>query len=90
MEVKISLQNNYYFQLQTTGKATVSFFCKENKMLVERITNLLGKEIDTREIDAKQEENKFSINAQNFSAGIYFYSLGDGKATVTKRIVMEP
>ena len=73
-----------------TGKATVSFFSTENKMLVERITNLLGEEIYTREIEAKQGENKFSINAQNLSAGIYFYSLCDGKATVAKRIVIEP
>ena len=72
-----------------TGKATVSFFSNQNRKFTERITNLLGSEVYKKEIEAQQGENKTVIDRGNLAAGVYFYSLSDGKTMITKRIVVD-
>ena len=71
-----------------TSSAVVTFFSTQTATLKERITNMIGSEVETREVEAKTGENSFIIERNTLPVGVYFYSLSDGKNIVTKRLVI--
>lgn len=69
-------------------KAQVSFFSSKSGMMTERLTNLLGSEVYRRQVEVKAGNNVSSIDRDNLSPGVYFYSIGEGKNYTTKRLVI--
>ena len=59
-------------------------------MLVDMKTleDVLGKTISTEEIQAAKGTNNYSLNAADFSNGVYFYNLTYSNQTITKRFVV--
>jgi hypothetical protein len=53
------------------------------------ISDLLGKTISTRRISANRGKNKITISAKDFESGIYFYTLSNGKNSVTRRMITQ-
>lgn len=70
------------------GVAKVLFTSSKAGVYTERITNMIGSEVYRNEMEVKSGVNFSSIDRSNLSGGVYFYSLTDGKNTITKRIVV--
>jgi hypothetical protein len=70
------------------NKASVSFYSDKSGNMTERITNMIGDVVYSKEIEVKIGENKSVIERSSLPTGVYFYSLGDGKNLVTKRLVI--
>ncbi|MCW5908249.1 MAG: T9SS type A sorting domain-containing protein [Chitinophagales bacterium] len=70
------------------NKAVVSFYSAKSGVMTERVTNMLGSEVYTRKLDVRAGDNTSSIERNNLPAGVYFYSVTDGKNVATKRIVI--
>ena len=56
--------------------------------MTERITNMIGSVVYSKDIEIKTGENRSVIDRNNLAAGVYFYSLSDGKNLITKRLVI--
>ena len=52
------------------------------------VYNMLGQNIITRSLNAKQGMNQIYINSKELAPGIYMYSLNNGSQTITKRMVV--
>jgi hypothetical protein len=70
------------------GKALVYFQSAKAAVMTERITNMLGSEVYRNKMDVKAGNNTSTIDRNNLPAGVYFYSISDGKNIATKRIVI--
>lgn len=70
------------------NKAVVSFYSAKSGVMVERVTNMLGSEVYSHKLDVKAGDNTSIIDRNNLPAGVYFYSVTDGKNISTKRIVI--
>jgi len=72
-----------------SNKAVVSFYSTKNQVVTERITNILGSELYNNKFEAKAGANSSVIEKGNLPAGVYFYSITDGKNIVAmKRVVI--
>lgn len=71
-----------------TNKAVVSFTSERATVMTERLTNILGAVVAKNTINVKAGENSSVIDGTNLNAGVYFYSLTDGKNSITKRVVI--
>ncbi len=69
-------------------KAVVSFYSTKGGIMTEKITNMIGSEVYSSTIDVKVGENSSVIAKNTLSAGVYFYTLADGKNSITRRIVI--
>jgi hypothetical protein len=72
-----------------SDKTVVSFNSIETTKYTARIIDVMGKEVYTESINAASGMNKVEVNAKNISSGMYFIVLSNGKATSTKRLVVE-
>ena len=52
------------------------------------VFNMLGQNVITRSLNAKQGINQIYINSKELAAGVYMYSLNNGTQTITKRMVI--
>lgn len=70
------------------SKALVTFQAEKAGVMTERITNMLGSEVYKGTMNVKVGNNTSTIDRNNLPAGVYFYSIGEGKNVSTKRIVI--
>jgi hypothetical protein len=70
------------------SQAIVSFMAAKSGNATERITNMIGSEVYSNNIDVKAGENTTSINRNNLPVGIYFYTIVEGTNSTTKRFVV--
>ena len=54
-----------------------------------KISNVIGNEVYKTILSGKQGLNAIWIDASKYAPGIYFYTISDGKSSVTKRMVVE-
>ncbi len=71
-----------------SSKAVVSFYSAKSGIMTERITNMLGSEVYSHKVDVRAGDNTSVIEKNNLPAGVYFYSIADGKNIATKRIII--
>lgn len=71
-----------------TNKAVVSFVSEKSTVMTERLSNMLGAVVYKNTMNVKAGENSSVLDATNLPAGVYFYSITDGKQTTTKRVVV--
>lgn len=70
------------------NRAVVSFYSDKAEFMTERLTNMIGSEVSRKSIEVRMGENTSTIEKNNLPAGVYFYSLSDGKSVATKRVVI--
>ncbi len=68
-----------------TSSAVLSFNADKSLTYTMKITDVTGKEIESRILKATQGINEFEIKRNGLPAGIYFLSLTDGKGIIAKR-----
>ena len=70
------------------SQAVVSFVSEKSTVMTERLSNMLGAVVYKNTLNVKAGENSSVLDARNLPAGVYFYSITDGKQTTTKRVVV--
>ncbi|MBP6334978.1 MAG: T9SS type A sorting domain-containing protein [Bacteroidia bacterium] len=59
-----------------------------NGKVTIKVTDLIGNVVLIQDRIVQKGLNNLSIDAQNFDAGIYLYTVSDGKHSVTRRLVV--
>jgi hypothetical protein len=54
-----------------------------------KLSDILGATVMTKELEVVSGTNEFSINRAGYAPGVYLLSLTNGKATQTRRVVIE-
>ncbi len=72
-----------------SDKTVISFNSAENAKYTARLIDVMGKEVYAEELNAVSGSNMIALNRNKISSGVYFFVLSDGKATATKRLVVE-
>ncbi len=67
---------------------TIRFTSDASKKVRLKVINMVGKVVHTQDIQAFKGENTVNFNGESLSAGVYFYTLTDGKSEVTRRMVI--
>lgn len=67
------------------ANAVVSFVSPKMLSCTMRISDITGKIVASKEIEAKQGANSITIEKNDLPAGVYFLSLTDGKNATTTR-----
>ena len=65
--------------------STLSFVSEKTALYAVRISDVAGRVVSSKEVEAKQGANSVTIERNQLSAGVYFLSLTDGKNAVTNR-----
>ena len=68
---------------------TVSFDLTKNETVAFNVYDLTGKNVYSRNIDARAGNNAFDLDASAFNQGVYFYSISNGTDTVTRKMVVK-
>ncbi len=63
----------------------LSFVSEKTALYTVRISDVAGRVVSSKEVEAKQGVNSVTIERNQLSAGVYFLSLTDGKNVVTNR-----
>ena len=71
-----------------SGEAKVAFYTDRVGEQQLRIISIVGTEMYNTTINAKPGMNEVTINRNNLAEGIYFLSIGSGKATLTKKFIV--
>jgi hypothetical protein len=81
-EVKQNIPNPF------NDNSKIEFYLPQANNVNISIYNVLGKVVKAEEILGGTGVNSYSLNAADFSNGIYFYNLTYGNQTITKRFVV--
>jgi hypothetical protein len=71
-----------------SGISSVDFNAPVSSMMTVKVSNILGKMVSSKMIWAKSGINRIMFNAKDFEPGIYFYTIGNEKNSVTKRMIV--
>lgn len=71
------------------SNATVEFNAEIAGAYTARITNLIGNEVMRRTENVTIGSNNINIERGSLPAGVYFFSLSNGKGLVTKRFIIQ-
>jgi len=71
-----------------SSNTEISFHSNKNEKINFLIVDLLGNTIVNRNIDAVFGINKISLNSNELSSGLFFYSISNGVNTQTKRMLV--
>ncbi len=83
---KFDLSQN--FPDPATNLTTIYYNVPAASLLDFRMYNLLGKIVYQKSIFAERGTGSIALDAKDFAPGIYMYNLSNGKATLTRRMVM--
>lgn len=72
-----------------SSKAVITFNSDVNAKYTARLVDIMGREVYAETINANVGRNSVEMNRNNISTGVYFFTLSDGKATTTKRVIVE-
>ena len=81
-EVKQNIPNPF----NNTSK--IEYYLPEASNVNLSVYNVLGKMVKSENVKATKGENNFSLNAADFSNGVYFYNLTYANQTITKWFVV--
>ena len=71
-----------------TGNTEIDYTTPVSGKMSFNVYNMLGQNVITRSLNAKQGINQIYINSKELSAGVYMYSINNGTQTITKRMVI--
>lgn len=72
-----------------SNKALISFNALVNEKYTARLFDVMGKAVYEETLQANSGNNSFELNKKDISNGVYFFTLTNGKATETKRVIVE-
>jgi hypothetical protein len=72
-----------------SSSATVKFVAIKDEPMTVKLSDILGATVMTKELEVVSGTNEFSINRAGYAPGVYLLSLTNGKATQTRRVVIE-
>lgn len=70
------------------NQAAVNFVAETNAVYSLRVTDITGKEVIVKQIDAVTGQNTATIERNSLPAGVYFLSLNKGGSTATRRFTI--
>jgi hypothetical protein len=71
-----------------TGTTEIRFTNANRGDVEFEVRNMVGKQILNRTIKAERGQNNISFNADKFIPGIYFYTINDGKKSITRKMIV--
>ena len=71
-----------------TGTTEIRFTNANRSDVEFEVRNMLGKQIMSRTIKAERGQNAISLNAEKFIPGIYFYTITEGKNSITRKMIV--
>lgn len=71
-----------------SSNTEISFHSNKNEKINFTIVDILGNTLVNRNIDAVLGSNRISLNSNELSSGLYFYSISNGVNTQTKRMLV--
>jgi hypothetical protein len=71
-----------------TGSTEIRFTNANRSDVEFEVRNMVGKQILNRTIKAERGQNNISFNADKFIPGIYFYTINDGKKSITRKMIV--
>jgi hypothetical protein len=71
-----------------SDKTSFAFSSSGNENVSVKIYNLLGSQVYSKSIFSRQGINFLALEARDFSPGIYMVNMSNGKATVTRRMIV--
>jgi hypothetical protein len=71
-----------------TGKTTISYTVLNGSEVAFAVYNVLGELVKEVHYSASQGVNTIELDARELNTGIYFYTLSNGKETISKRMVV--
>ncbi len=73
----------------TANNATVSFTADKAASYTTRIVNIYGQEVSRWQLQVQQGTNTHPIDVSALAAGVYFFTITDGKNVTSQRFVIE-
>lgn len=70
-------------------KTVVTFYDAENTVYTARVLDVMGKEVFAENINSDLGMNRAELNLSGIASGVYFFVLSNGKATATRRLIIE-
>ena len=71
-----------------TGTTEIRFTNANRSDVEFEVRNMVGKQILNRTIKAERGQNTISLNAEKFIPGIYFFTINDGKKSITRKMIV--
>jgi hypothetical protein len=78
-----------FYPNPTANNATVSFTADKAAAYTTRIVNIYGQEVSRWQLQVLQGFNTHPIDVSALPAGVYFFTITDGKNTTSQRFVVE-
>lgn len=78
-----------FYPNPTNGIASVSFTADKAASYTARIINIYGQEVTNEVLNVTTGLNVSKVDVSNLSAGVYIYTITDGKNVQTQRFVVE-
>jgi hypothetical protein len=72
-----------------SSKAVVSFVSSEEGKYTARLLDVMGKEVYAETLNVTVGGNNFELNKNSLPTGVYIFTMSDGKAALTRRVVIE-
>ena len=72
-----------------TSQTMVTFNSTAAGTFTEKLTDILGNTIFSKEIGVTLGTNSHTINRNSLSEGVYFYTIGNANGSITKKVVIE-
>ncbi len=83
---KFDVAQNYPNPFRTSSE--ISFSSPGNDFLTFKVADLLGKILVSKTVYATKGLNKITLSAKDFEAGIYIYTIGNSKNSITRRMIV--
>ncbi len=71
-----------------TDKTTIYYNVVNNQKVTLEVFNMLGTKIKSESLSATNGVNQIDLDASQYEAGIYFYTLSNGDQTISKRMIV--
>jgi hypothetical protein len=84
-----SINSFSFYPNPTTDNATVSFTADKSAAYTTRIVNIYGQEVSREVLQVRPGVNTHPIDVSALPAGVYFFTITDGKNTTSQRFVVE-
>ncbi len=72
----------------TNGNTTIEFAMGYNSEVTFTVTNLLGAIVNVQNLSTTKGLNRIQFDASNVPNGVYFYTITDGKNTISKKLIV--
>ncbi len=84
-----SINSFSFYPNPTSNNATVSFTADKAASYTTRIVNIYGQEVSRWQLQVQQGTNTHPIDISALAAGVYFFTITDGKNVTSQRFVIE-